>query len=67
VAGSPDGSKASVAVASDGSVHAGETVRALAALVGGGGGGSPEVAVAGGRHASGIDAVLDEARRLLGA
>jgi alanyl-tRNA synthetase len=67
LAGSPDGSKASVAVASDGTVHAGDTVRALAALVGGGGGGSPEVAVAGGRDPGGLDAVVDEARRRLGA
>jgi alanyl-tRNA synthetase len=67
LAGSPDGAKAAVAVASDGSVHAGETVRDLGALVGGGGGGSPEVAVAGGRDPAGIDSVLDEARRRLGA
>jgi alanyl-tRNA synthetase len=65
VAGSPDGAKASVAVATDGSVHAGDTVRELAALVGGGGGGSPELAVAGGRDPAGIDAVLAEARRRL--
>ena len=65
VAGSPDGAKASVAVATDGTVHAGETVRELAALVGGGGGGSPELAVAGGRDPAGIDTVLAEARRRL--
>ena len=67
VGGSPDGAKVSVAVASDGSVHAGTTVKELAALVGGGGGGSAELAVAGGRDASAIDAMLDEARRRLGA
>ena len=67
VAGSPDGAKASVAVATDGTPHAGETVKELAALVGGGGGGSPELAVAGGRDPGGIDAMLDEARRRLGA
>lgn len=67
VAGSPEGSKASVAVASDGTVDAGDTVRDLAALVGGGGGGSPELAVAGGRDVSGIEALLDEARRRFGA
>jgi alanyl-tRNA synthetase len=65
VAGSPDGAKAAVAVATDGSVHAGDTVRELAALVGGGGGGSPELAVAGGRDPAGIDTVLAEARRRL--
>ena len=67
VAGSPDASKASVAAATDGTVHAGDLVRDLAALVGGGGGGSPEVAVAGGRDAAGLPAVLEEARRRLGA
>ncbi|MHB8682198.1 MAG: alanine--tRNA ligase [Acidimicrobiales bacterium] len=67
VAGSPDGTKASVAVVTDGTVHAGETVKELAALVGGGGGGSAEVAVAGGKSADGIDAMLTEARRRLGA
>ena len=67
VAGSPDGEKVSVAVATDGTRHAGETVKELAALVGGGGGGSAEVAVAGGRDTAGIDAMLAEARRRLGA
>ncbi|HLX88260.1 MAG TPA: alanine--tRNA ligase [Acidimicrobiales bacterium] len=67
VAGTPDGTKASVAVATDGTRHAGDTVKELAALVGGGGGGSAEVAVAGGREPAGIDAMLDEARRRLGA
>jgi alanyl-tRNA synthetase len=67
--GSPDGSKASLAVAADtsavGAVHAGELVRALAPRLGGGGGGSPGVAVAGGKDPSGIDGALDEARRAL--
>jgi alanyl-tRNA synthetase len=67
LAGSPDGAKAAVAVASDGSVDAADTVRELATLVGGGGGGSPDVAVAGGRDPGGLDAVLDAARRRLGA
>jgi len=71
--GSPDGVKASVAVAADrvgahvgrgGQLHAGDLVRQVAPLLGGGGGGSPELAVAGGKDASGIDAALDEARRL---
>jgi alanyl-tRNA synthetase len=66
VGGSPDGAKASVAVATDGSVHAGDTVKELAAMVGGGGGGSPELAVAGGRDPAGIDAMLAEARARLG-
>jgi alanyl-tRNA synthetase len=67
--GSPDGSKASVAVATDRSaadpVHAGELVKRVAPLLGGGGGGSPEVAVAGGRDPAGIDRALDEARNIL--
>ena len=66
LAGTPDGQKASVAVATDGARHAGETVKELAALVGGGGGGSAEVAVAGGRDPGALDTMLDEARRRLG-
>ena len=71
--GSPDGAKASVAVAADrtgthddvgGQLHAGDLVKAIAPLLGGGGGGSPELAVAGGKEPSGIDRALDEARRL---
>jgi alanyl-tRNA synthetase len=66
VAGSTDGSKVGVAVATDGSVDAGATVRELAPIVGGGGGGTPELATAGGRNASGVDDLLAEARRRLG-
>jgi alanyl-tRNA synthetase len=66
LAGSPDGARASVAVASDGTVHAGEVVGELGALVGGGGGGSPELALAGGRDPAGLGALIDEARRRLG-
>ena len=63
--GSPDGTKASLAVAADGSAsHAGDLVRQIAPLLGGGGGGRPELAVAGGKDPSGIDGALDEARRL---
>jgi len=63
--GSPDGAKASVAVAADGEgAHAGELVKQIAPLLGGGGGGKPELAVAGGKDPSGIDRALDEARRL---
>ena len=67
--GSPDGSKASLAVSADRSgddpVHAGELVKQIAPLLGGGGGGSPEMAVAGGKDPSGLDRALDEARRVL--
>jgi len=65
VAGSPDGAKVAVAVASGGSVDAGTTVKWLAAIVGGGGGGSPELAVAGGKLVAKIDEMLAEARRTL--
>lgn len=65
VGGSPDGSKAAVAVAADPSVHAGDLVKRIAPLLGGGGGGSPGVALAGGRDPSGIDNALAEARRAL--
>ena len=63
--GSPDGAKASLAVAADGTdAHAGDLVKQIAPLLGGGGGGKPELAVAGGKDPSGIDRALDEARRL---
>jgi alanyl-tRNA synthetase len=65
VAGSPDGTKVALAVASGGSVDAGATVKRLAAAVGGGGGGSPELAVAGGKDVAAIDDMLAEARRTL--
>jgi alanyl-tRNA synthetase len=57
--GSPDGDKVALVVAT---TAAGPDARALASeaarLVGGGGGGSPELATAGGRDPSGIDAAL---------
>ena len=68
--GTPDGAKASVAVAADRAdgradpVDAGDLARQVARLLGGGGGGSPEVAVAGGKDPSALDGALDEARRL---
>ena len=66
LAGSPDGAKVALAVAS-GSADAAVTVKELAAVVGGGGGGSPEVAVAGGKDPTKIDDLLAEARRRFGA
>ncbi len=66
--GSPDGTKASVAVSTDPSavpLDAGALVKQIAPLLGGGGGGSPAVAVAGGKDPGGIDRALDEARRQL--
>ncbi|MDA8367325.1 MAG: DHHA1 domain-containing protein, partial [Actinomycetota bacterium] len=69
IGGSPDGVKASIAVAVDTSsgLDAGAVVKAVAPRLGGGGGGSPALAVAGGKDPAGVDAALDEARRLLGA
>ncbi len=68
--GSPDGTKATLAVSADRSaadtVHAGDLVKQIAPLLGGGGGGSPEMAVAGGKDPAGIDRALDQARRALG-
>jgi alanyl-tRNA synthetase len=63
--GSPDGSRVSIAVATDGDPDATAVVRHVAPIVGGGGGGSPQVALAGGRDPERIDEALAEARRLL--
>ncbi len=65
LAGSPDGTSASVTAVTGGEPNADQLVRTLGKLVGGGGGGSPEVAQAGGKDPSQIDAALEEARRLL--
>ncbi len=56
--------KVSIAVASDESLDATQTVKDLATFVGGGGGGAPHLALAGGRDPSGIDAVLHAAAAL---
>ena len=56
--------KVAVVVASDGSLDAASAVKSLAAHVGGGGGGSERLALAGGRDAGGIDAVLLAAKAL---
>ncbi len=45
--------------------HAGNLVKAIAPVMGGGGGGRPEMAQAGGRDASRLEAALAEAERLL--
>ena len=66
LAGTEDGSKASVVVASDASTDASTTVRELAAVVGGKGGGKPDLAMAGGPDVARIDDLLAEARRRLG-
>ena len=67
LAGSPDGAKVVLVVATGGEPNATEVVRALGKSIGGGGGGSAELALAGGRNASGIEEALAEARRLLSA
>ncbi len=67
LAGSPDGTKVSIAAATDGTPDASELVKALGPLVGGGGGGTAELALAGGRDPSKIEVALAEARRLLTA
>jgi len=45
-------------------LKAGQMVKELAPLIGGGGGGRPDFAEAGGKDASGIDALLEKARAL---
>jgi alanyl-tRNA synthetase len=68
LAGSPDGAKVALVVATGGEPNATEVVRALGSLIGGGGGGrSAELALAGGRDVSRIEEALAEARRLLSA
>jgi len=67
IAGTPDGTKVTVAVATGGEPDAGVTAKSLAAIVGGGGGGTPQLAVAGGRDVGRIEDLLAEARRTLAA
>jgi alanyl-tRNA synthetase len=47
-------------------IQAGKLVGAVAKLVGGSGGGKPEIAEAGGKEQSQIDAALDAAARIAG-
>ncbi len=65
------GTPALIAAGTDDAVaagfKAGDVIRAIAPLVGGGGGGRPNMAQAGGKDASGIDAALAAARESLGA
>ena len=66
----PEGKVALLAAGTDDAVaagfKAGDVVRAAAGHVGGKGGGRPNMAQAGGKDASGIDAALAAARELLG-
>jgi alanyl-tRNA synthetase len=63
-----DGRPAFLAAASpelvDRGVHAGNLIREIAKVAGGGGGGRPDIAQAGAKDASKIDAALAEGRRL---
>jgi alanyl-tRNA synthetase len=65
--GSSDGSKVSIAVASEGAPDAVELVKKLGPIVSGGGGGRPgsPSALAGGKDPSKLDDALAEAQRLL--
>jgi len=64
-----DGKVNLVATATDGAqakgAHAGNLIKAIAPLVGGGGGGRPNMATAGGKDPSGIDAALAKVEELL--
>jgi alanyl-tRNA synthetase len=66
VGGSPDGTKVTIAAATDGAVDAGGLVKQAASAMGGGGGGTRELAVAGGRDVSRLDEALAAAAAALG-
>ncbi len=61
-----DGKVSMIAMATDGALkkgaHAGNLIKQIAPLVGGGGGGRPNMAQAGGKDASGIEAALAAAK-----
>lgn len=58
-----------VAMATEGAMskgaHAGNLIKGIAALVGGGGGGRPNMAQAGGKNPSGINAAIEESAKVL--
>ena len=64
-----DGKVSLLAMATDSAMkagaHAGNLIKGIAKLVGGGGGGRPNMAQAGGKNPSGIDAALEEAKKVL--
>ena len=69
LAASKDGKASLVVMACDDAIakgaHAGNIIKASASLIGGGGGGRPNMAQAGGKDASGIDAALKKAKETL--
>ena len=69
LASEADGKVNLVSKATDGAMakgaHAGNLIKAIAALVGGGGGGRPNMAQAGGKNPAGIPAALEEAKKAL--
>jgi alanyl-tRNA synthetase len=67
LAGSPDGVKVSLVVATGGEPSAKEVAGVLGQIIGRGGGGSAELAQAGGKETSRVEEALTEARRLLSA
>ena len=64
-----DGKVNMVAMATDGAMkkgaHAGNLIKAIAALVGGGGGGRPNMAQAGGKNPAGIDEAITKSTEVL--
>ena len=69
LASEADGKVNLVAKATDGAqakgAHAGNLIKAIAALVGGGGGGRPNMAQAGGKNPAGIPDAINEAKKAL--
>ena len=70
LASDKDGKVSLLAMATDEAMkkgaHAGNLIKAIAAIVGGGGGGRPGMAQAGGKNADGIPAAIDKAKELFG-
>jgi alanyl-tRNA synthetase len=68
LASSKDGKVNLISMATDGAMkagaHAGNLIKEVAALVGGGGGGRPNMAQAGGKNPSGIEAALSKAKEV---
>ena len=69
LASEADGKVNLMVMATDGAMqhgaHAGNIIKAIAPLVGGGGGGRPNMAQAGGKDPSGIEAALNKVKELL--